>query len=81
MPSTLHQVIHLHRDQADIILDSASPANEAAVDNQVDARAEGCRLARQKDGRHCSFGRKDFLPVEAQGSLSFLFRLSEPRFA
>jgi hypothetical protein len=26
-------------------------------------------------------GRKDFLPVEAQGSLSFLFRLSEPRFA
>jgi hypothetical protein len=27
------------------------------------------------------FGRKDFLPVEAQGGLSFLFRLSEPRFA
>ena len=27
------------------------------------------------------FGRKDFLPVEPQGGLSFLFRLSEPRFA
>ena len=26
-------------------------------------------------------GRKDFLPVEPQGGLSFLFRLSEPRFA
>jgi hypothetical protein len=28
-----------------------------------------------------SAGRKDFLPVEPQGGLSFLFRLSEPRFA
>ena len=27
------------------------------------------------------FGRKDFLPVEPQSGLSFLFRLSEPRFA
>jgi hypothetical protein len=27
------------------------------------------------------FGRKDFLPVEPQGGLSFLVRLSEPRFA
>jgi hypothetical protein len=27
------------------------------------------------------FGRKDFLPVEPQGGLSFLFRLSEPRLA
>ena len=27
------------------------------------------------------FGRKDFLPVEPQDGLSFLFRLSEPRFA
>jgi hypothetical protein len=27
------------------------------------------------------FGRKDFLPVEPQGGLSFLFLLSEPRFA
>jgi hypothetical protein len=26
-------------------------------------------------------GRKDFLPVEPQGGLSFLFRLSEPGFA
>jgi hypothetical protein len=26
-------------------------------------------------------GRKDFLPVEPQSGLSFLFRLSEPRFA
>src|SRR6516164_9055480 len=28
----------------------ASPANEAPIDNQVDARAEGRRLTRQKDG-------------------------------
>jgi hypothetical protein len=27
------------------------------------------------------FGRNDFLPVEPQGGLSFLFRLGEPRFA
>jgi hypothetical protein len=26
-------------------------------------------------------GRKGFLPVKLQGGLSFLFRLSEPRFA
>jgi len=29
---------------------STSPANEAAVDDQVDARAKGRRLARQEDG-------------------------------
>ena len=28
----------------------ASPANEAPIDNHVDARAEGRRLTRQKDG-------------------------------
>jgi hypothetical protein len=27
------------------------------------------------------FGRKDFLPVEPQGGLSFLLLLGEPRFA
>jgi hypothetical protein len=26
-------------------------------------------------------GRKDFLPVEPQGGLSFLFLLGEPRFS
>ena len=26
-------------------------------------------------------GRKDLLPVEPQGGLSFLFRVSKPRFA
>jgi hypothetical protein len=41
---------------------SASPVNDAAVDNQVDARAKGCRLARQKNGRHCSFREKRLSP-------------------
>ena len=30
---------------------------------------------------NCFSGRKDFLPVEPQGGLSFLFLLGEPRFA
>jgi hypothetical protein len=39
------------------------------------------RLARQRLRLKARFGRKDFLPVEAQGGLSFLFRLSEPEAA
>jgi hypothetical protein len=32
-------------------------------------------------GRAEIFGRKDFLPVEPQSGLSFLFLLGKPRFA
>ena len=38
-------------------------------------------LFRQRLRLKARSGRKDFLPVEPQGGLSFLFRLSEPRFA
>jgi hypothetical protein len=33
------------------LIKGTSPTNEAAIDNQVEARAEGRRLARQKDSR------------------------------
>jgi hypothetical protein len=39
------------------------------------------RLCRQRLGLKAPSGRKDFLPVEPQGCLSFLILLGEPRFA
>jgi hypothetical protein len=41
--------------------------------------AEAAGSRRQTPDR--ALRRKDFLPVEPQGGLSFLFRLSAPRFA
>jgi hypothetical protein len=38
-------------------------------------------LAASPEAHANRFGRKDFLPVEPQGGLSFLILLSEPRFA
>jgi hypothetical protein len=63
-----------------------------SLDRPADASQRNWSIA----GNHSSFysglacsdfknkarlGRKDFLPVEPTGGLSFLFRLSEPRFA
>jgi hypothetical protein len=38
-------------------------------------------LPKNIEKRPASSGEKTFSPVEAQGGLSFFFRLSEPRFA